>query len=362
VSRARVVGASLAAVAVAGVVVAAVWPRGTPGYDLVPLVSDRGLAAAVHDTALVNAWGLAASPTGPWWTANEARATSTLYAGNGQKQALTVSVEGGPTGVVYNPGDGFVVRRGRSAGPARFLYACEDGMIRGWSPVVPHGWSRRAEIAVDRSEVGAVFRGIALATLPNGRERVYATDFHNGRVLVFDDRWHEILRRGAFVDRGVPEWYAPFGIQAAGNRVFVSYAWKAPVNGNDAPTGGYVDEFDLDGRLVARVERMGALDQPWGMAVAPRGFGPHSGALLVANFGSGRIDVFARRDHGWSFRGQLRRSNGRPVVVPGVWGIAFGNGGMAGPRTTLFFAAGPHRWRSATELAVHGLLGAISPV
>jgi uncharacterized protein (TIGR03118 family) len=359
--RARVVGASLAAVAAAGVVAAAVWPSGVEGFDMVRLVSDRGLGAGTHDSALVNAWGLAASPTGPWWTANEARATSTLYAGDGHKQALTVTVEGGPTGVVYNPGDGFVVRRGHAAGPARFIYACEDGMLRGWSPVVPHGWSTSAEIGVDLAERGAVFRGLALATLPNGDERLYATDFHNGRVVVFDERWHQVLRKGAFRDRAIPEWYAPFGIQAAGDRVFVSYAWKAPVNGNDAPTGGYVDEFDLDGRLVARVERMGPLDQPWGMAVAPRGFGSHGGSLLVANFGSGRIDVFARRDAGWAFRGQLRGSSGKPIVVPGVWGIAFGNGAMAGQRTTLFFAAGPHRWRGATEVAVHGLLGAIEP-
>jgi uncharacterized protein (TIGR03118 family) len=361
-TRLRVAGAVLAALAAAGVVATALWPHGAEAYEVVPLVSDRGLAAGVHDTALVNAWGLAASPTGPWWTANEARARSTLYAGDGHKQALTVSVEGGPTGVVYNPGDGFVVRRGQVAGPARFLYACEDGKIRGWSPVVPHGWSTSAEIAVDRAEHGAVFRGIALARLPDGNERLYATDFHNGRVAVFDERWHEVVRRGAFVDPGIPEWYAPFGIQAVGDRVFVSYAWRAPVNGNDAPSGGYVDEFDLDGRLVARVARMGPLDEPWGMAVAPRGFGREGGSLLVANFGSGRIDVFARRDAGWSFRGQLRGANGTPVAVPGVWGIAFGNGGMAGPRTTLFFAAGPHRWRSATELAVHGLLGAIAPI
>jgi uncharacterized protein (TIGR03118 family) len=201
---ARVVGASLAAVAAVGVVAAAHWPRGADGHDVVPLVSDRGLAAAVHDTALVNAWGLAASQPGPWWTANEARATSTLYAGDGHKQALTVSVGGGSTGIVYNPGDGFVVRRGRAAGPARFLYACEDGMIRGWSPIVPHGWSTSAEVAVDRAERGTVFRGIDLATLPGGNARAYATDFHNGHVLVFDEGWHEVVRRGAFVDRTIP--------------------------------------------------------------------------------------------------------------------------------------------------------------
>src|SRR5204862_1681108 len=108
--------------------------------------------------------------------------------------------------------------------------------------------------------------------------RLYATDFHNGRVLVFDSRWRRVVRRGAFVDRAIPAWYAPFGIQAVGRRIFVTYAWRAPVNGNDAPTGGYVDEFDLDGRLDARVGRMGPLDEPWGMAGAPKGFGARGGS------------------------------------------------------------------------------------
>src|SRR5437762_5918316 len=100
------------------------------------LVSNQGLAADVHDPQLVNAWGLAASATGPWWIANEARSSSTLYDRNGRKQALAVHVPGGPTGVVFYGGRGFVIRGGGAAAPARFLYACEDGMIRGWSPTV----------------------------------------------------------------------------------------------------------------------------------------------------------------------------------------------------------------------------------
>jgi uncharacterized protein (TIGR03118 family) len=308
------------------------------------LVSDRA------DAQLVNPWGLAARARGPWWVANEARSSSTLYAADGRKQALTVAVPGGPTGVVFNGGGGFVVRGGGAAGPARFIYACEDGMIRGWSPIVPRGWSTEAEVAVDAGGSAAVFRGLAL-----GAGRLYATDFHNGRVLVFDARWRRVVRRGAFVDPAIPAWYAPFGIAALGGRIFVTYAWRAPVNGNDAPTGGYVDEFDLDGRLVARVGSTRELDEPWGLALAPSGFGRLGGDLLVANFGSGRINVYARRGRGWSFRGRL------PVRVPGVWGIAFGAGGLSGPRTTLFYAAGPHRWHGASEVDVHGVLGSIAP-
>jgi uncharacterized protein (TIGR03118 family) len=309
-----------------------------------PLVTDG------QDGQLVNPWGLAARTGGPWWVANEARSSSTLYAGDGHKQAMTVAVQGGPTGVVFNGGRGFVIRAGGDSAPARFIYACEDGTIRGWSPTVPGGWSTTTEVAIDAGLSGAVFRGLALAG-----GRLYATDFHNGRVLVFDGRWRRVVTSGGFVDPSIPTWYAPFGIQAIGRHVFVTYAWRAPVNGNDAPTGGYVDEFDLDGRLVAHVGRSGELDEPWGVALAPRGFGRLGGDLLVANFGSGKINIYTRHGRGWRLRGRL------PVTVPGVWGIAFGTGKMNGPPTTLFYAAGPHRWHGATEVDIHGVLGAIAP-
>jgi uncharacterized protein (TIGR03118 family) len=303
-----------------------------------------------HDPTLVNAWGLAASPTGPWWVANEARDTSTLYAGSGRKQALTVRVDGGPTGVVYYGGSGFVVRSNGHSGPARFIFACEDGTIRAWSPTVPDGWSKEAVPAVVEGPTGAIYRGVALA-----HGRLYATDFHNARVVVFDSRWRRVRLRRAFVDPTISAWYAPFGIAAFGDRIFVTYAYRAPVNGNDAPTGGYVDEFDLSGRLVARVGRPRQLAEPWGVALAPKGFGDLGGALLVANFGTGRINAYVRSARGWALRGAL------PVKAPGVWGIAFGNGGMAGPRTTLFYAAGPHTWIGSSESGVGGVLGAISP-
>jgi uncharacterized protein (TIGR03118 family) len=126
------------------------------------------------------------------------------------------------------------------------------------------------------------------------------------------------------------------------------------VNGNDAPTGGYVDEFDLAGKLVSRVARMSELSEPWGLALAP------DGRLLVANFGTGTINTYERRSSGWSFIGLMHGKDGKPIAISGLWGIAFGNGAMAGPKDTLFFTAGPHRWRGASELGVHGLLGSIS--
>jgi uncharacterized protein (TIGR03118 family) len=350
---------AVAVLALAAGIVAAVWPHPSAGFAVRRLVADPGATAVVHDAALVNAWGLAASPTGPWWTANEARDTSTLYSGAGRKQALTVTVEGGPTGIVFNGGKGFPVSGGGRTAPARFVYASEDGMIRAWSPTVPGGWSTQAEIVVNRAGDASVFRGLTIATLPGGAERLYATDFHNGRVEMFDAQWREVRLKGAFADSGVPVWYSPFGIQAIGDRIFVTYAQHASVNGNDEPTGGYVDEFTLDGRLVAHVDAMGPLNEPWGLTIAPDGFGAVGGDLLVGNFGSGRIDVYAPKDGGWSFRGQLATGNGRPITIVGLWALRFGNGAMAGPDDTLFFTAGPHRWFGASELQVHGLFGSI---
>ena len=344
----------LAGLAVGVALTRAQAPSGA--YAVRRLVADEPGRAIRTDRALVNAWGIAASPTGPWWTSNEAKSSSTLYSGEGRKQLLTVTVDGGPTGVVSYGGKGFLVTAGRVSDPARFIYACEDGMLRAWTPTVPTGWSTRAEVVVDEAAEAAVFRGVALAG-----DRVYATDFHNARVDVYDRRWRRIRPRGAFVDRRIPEWYAPFGIQAIGGHLFVTFVWRAPVDGNDAPTGGYVDEFDLGGRLLARVAHKGALNAPWGVALAPRSFGRFGGDLLVGNFGDGRINAYRRTRAGWEHDGALRDAHGKPIVLNGLWGIAFGNGGAAGPDDTLFFASGPHDWRGETELGVHGLLGSISP-
>ena len=329
---------AVAALAIAG----AAGSAGADNFVVHRLISDRA------DSKLVNTWSLAAAPGGVWWVTNEATATSTLYDAAGRKQLLTVKVDGGPTGMVYSGGDGFVVHGGGRSAPARFIFACEDGMIRAWAPTVPRGWSTQAVVAHDSGASGAIFRGVALA-----RGRLYVTDFHNDRVLMFDSHWRSVRLPGAFHDSGIPTWYAPHGIAAFGNRVFVSYAYRAPVNGNDAPHGGYVDEFDLNGRLITRVGAKDELDEPWGIALAPAAFGRYGGDLLVANFGSGRINAYAREGAGWTFRGRL------PVKVPGVWGIAFGAGGASGRPTTLFYAAGPHRWHDATEVDVGGVFGSI---
>jgi uncharacterized protein (TIGR03118 family) len=349
--------AFVAALVLAGIAIGATLALGggpRNAYVVHHLVADELSRAPRLDRRLVNAWGLAASPTGPWWTSNEASSTSTLYAGDGRKQLLTVSVEGGPTGLVYYGGSSFPASANGTSGPARFIYACEDGMLRAWTPTVPVGWSTTAVVVADEAAQAAVFRGVAI-----DGDRVYATDFHNARVDVFDTHWRLVERRGAFVDRSIPEWYAPFGIRAIGGHVFVTYVWRAPVDGNDAPTGGYVDEFDHNGKLLARVAAKGALNAPWGVALAPRSFGRFGGDLLVGNFGDGHINAYHRSGTAWSFDGALQEK-GQPIVVNGLWGLDFGNGGSAGAADTLFFTSGPHDWRADTELGVHGLLGSIT--
>ena len=180
---------------------------GVNAFVVRDLVSDGSVVDTTVDPNLVNAWGLSASASGPWWIANEATETSTLYDGTGRKLARVVTVAGGPTGVVFNGTAGFVVTAGQASAPARFIYACEDGRIRGWAGSVPTDGSNATEIAVDNSHRGAVYRGLAQATTSDGSTYLYAADFHNGRVDVFDANWRPITRKGAFVDRRIPPWY-----------------------------------------------------------------------------------------------------------------------------------------------------------
>jgi len=184
--------------------------------------------------------------------------------------------------------------------------------------------------------------------------RIYATDFHNARVEMYDARWHRLHRPGAFVDHSIPEWYAPFGVQVLEGHVFVTYVWRAPGNGNDAPTGGYVDEFDRDGRLLARVARKGPLNAPWGMALAPRSFGRFGGDLLVGNFGDGQINAYAEKHGRFEHRGTLRAAGHGKLTIDGLWALEFGNSGSNGDPQTLFFTAGPND-------EADGLFGTIKP-
>jgi uncharacterized protein (TIGR03118 family) len=320
-------------------------------YNVHALVSDStATPAPVADASLVNGWGLTAGPTTPWWAANNGTSTSTLYNGAGAKQALTVAVAGGPTGAVFNgSASDFVVSQNGKSGAARFLFATEGGTIVGWSPAVN---ANTAVTSADRSGSGAIYKGLAIAN-----DKLYATDFHNRRVDVFDKSFN--LVPGGFSDPTIPKGYAPFGIQALGGNIFVTYARQDAAKKDDipAPGQGFIDEFTPEGALVAKVVNSGKKNAPlnasWGLALAPAEFGVFSGDLLVANFGNGRISAYTKRGSKWVYKGQLRRADGTPIAVEGLWAIAFGNGAAAGPTNTLYFLSGPSGEK-------HGLFGSIS--
>ena len=326
-------------------------------YTVHALQSDNGVDGSTVDTNLVNGWGIAALPTSPWWVANNGTDTSTLYTGAGAKVPITVSVPGGPTGIVANAaGTGFVVSGGGASGPSRFIFATEAGEIRGWNPAVPPSPTPPSLVTeVGAPADGANYKGLAIGT-SGGQQYLFAADFHSGEVEVYDSTFAEVDWDGAFEDPGIPVGFAPFGIQNLNGMIFVTYA-KQDADAADEIAGeglGYVSAFGTDGSFLGRVASGGALNAPWGLAWAPAtGFGKFSGDLLVGNFGDGRINAFAWTGSGWEARGHLKTSNHNPLVVDGLWGIGFGNGAASGPTTTLYFAAGP-------DDEEHGLYGSIT--
>ena len=346
----RVLAFAVALLATALVVASPLGAAEKNAYVVTNLVSNSAaVPAAAHDASLVNAWGLTASDSSPWWVADNGANVSTLYNGNtGAKLGLTVVVDGGPTGTVFNiAGAMFPVPSGVTS---RFLFASEDGKIRGWPGSGP------AQVTAGHSSApGAIYKGLAIAVTPDG-PRLYATDFHNGRVDVWDGSWN-LVTSAAFTDPTLPAGYAPFGIQRSGDTIFVTYA-KQDAEAADELHGqglGFVDAYDTAGNLLGRVAQHGQLNAPWGLAMAPASFGRFAGDLLVGNFGDGEINAYAELPNGhFEHRGELRGTDGKPIAIDGLWALEFGNDGGAGPSTRLFFTAGPN-----DEL--DGLFGSIDP-
>jgi len=353
----RCLGSAATAVAVT-ILVAAGWAApvsaaGANAYTATNLVSDvPGLATHV-DPDLVNAWGLTSLPTSPWWVADNGTDVSTLYRADGTKVPLTVQVPNAPTGAVSNTGSQFVISDGTTSGPALFIFVTEEGKILGWNPNVS---LTQAQVAVDHSGIGAVYKGLAIASTPSG-DFLYATDFHNGRVDVFDGSFHQVNAPGAFVDPDIPGGYAPFGIQNLSGMIAVTYA-KQDAAAEDDVAGqghGFVDMFDASGVFLGRGARHGQLNSPWGLAMAPASFGRFGGDLLVGNFGDGQISAFEPQPDGtFELVGQLRMSDRRVMTIDGLWALQFGKGAANnGATDTLFFTAGP-------DDETHGLFGTIT--
>jgi uncharacterized protein (TIGR03118 family) len=313
-------------------------------YRAHALVSDGAVPADHIDANLINPWGVAFNPNSFAWVADNGTGVSTLYNGAGMPQPLVVKIPpakigdglGHPTGVVFNSSDDFFVSKGGVSAASVFLFASEDGSISGWAPSVD---PQRAVRVIDRSAAGAVYKGLALGA--NGAKHlIYATDFHNGRVDVFDDHYERVNRVGAFQDNALPAHFAPFGIENVNGDIVVTYAKQdsARHDNLDGPGLGVVDEYDANGTLIRRVASGGALNAPWGVALAPASFGQFGGAMLFGNFGDGRINAFDRITG--KFLGTLRNGAGQPISISGLWGIEFGNGVGGQPSNALFFAAG----------------------
>ena len=325
------------------------------------LVSNMSGAAQLIDPNLVNAWGLALGPTTPLWVADNGTSVSTLYGITPggqmvQQVPLTVTLppmDSAPTGQVFNPTGDFVVTSKAGMGAALFIFSSESGHIIAWNPKADPimGGASTAQVEYS-SPIGAVYKGLALASTRFGTF-LYATDFHNGRVDVFNSRFHLVHLPGSFRDRHLPRGYAPFGIRAIDGLIYVTYAKQDADRHDDVagPGHGFIDVFTPSGFMLERLVSRGALDSPWGLEVAPRGFGPFGGKLLVGNFGNGRIHAYGL--FSGRLDGTLRTEHHEPITIDGLWALQVGTATTGGTGTLLFSAG--------LNGEADGLVGAINP-
>jgi uncharacterized protein (TIGR03118 family) len=320
------------------------------GYLQTNLVADQPGWAAVTDPGLVNPWGLSQGAATPLWVSDNGTDRTTLYtAPDGATPSivpLVVAIPGGePTGQVFNSTTSFVLPDGA---PALFLFASESGRVTAWNP----GLSPITSAVTVARTTDAVYKGLALLPWPNA-PRLLAANFHSGRIDVFGGHFGRIdLGPTAFTDPSLPHGYAPFNVAVIGDQVFVSYA-KQDADRHDDVAGaghGFVDAYTPSGVLVRRVGTRGPLDSPWGLTIAPAGFGRFAGDLLVGNFGDGRIHAYDLATG--RLAGTLNDTSGQPISIDGLWGLLPGNGTSA-PADQVWFSAGPGG-------EAHGLLGLLS--
>jgi len=317
-------------------------------FEQVNLVSNRSdVGAKLVDHNVRNPWGLAAAPNGALWVANNATNVSTLYTlqrgdvPNAVNLVVKLAAHDkpaqfAPTGLVWNPSPNDFKFQGDKKTDvfAVFIFASEDGRIVAWNP------NANADRTIANTVVttpNAVYKGLAFATAQEGGNLLYATNFRAGTVDVFDTNFKPVTKI-RLVDRNIPSGYAPFGITTIEHELFVSFAKQDKDKEDDVPGAGFgfVDVFTPDGELVRRLISRGPLNAPWGMVRAPLGFGPFGGALLVGNFGNGRINAFDNRGN---FLGTLRNKRNQPITINGLWALMFDTFQGAGTED-LYFSAG----------------------
>jgi uncharacterized protein (TIGR03118 family) len=334
--------------------------------NLISNRSDQG--AQVVDPNLQNPWGLALGPATPLWVANNNSGTATVYNINvggttAQKRNLTVSLPGGrastgdgpsPTGEVFNPTSEFVVKSPAGSGPALLIFSAEAGQISAWSPVADPITPAGASTAqVEFSSPTAVYKGLTIASTDDGTF-LYASNFHDGTVDVFNSNFKLVHLAGDFTDPHLPSGYAPFGIQGIDGLIYVTYALQNAAKHDDVagPGHGFIDIYTTNGFLVERLVSHGDLNSPWGLAVAPQGFGAFGGNLLVGNFGNGLIHAYGL--FSGTFSGTLLNEQRQPIQIDDLWALKFGTA-TTGGTGTLLFSAGINDEKD-------GLVGSINPV
>jgi len=347
-------GGALAVVAAAAAVAipmaTAVGQTGAE-YQQTNLISDIAGVARITDPNLVNPWGQAASATSPLWVADNGADVSTLYRGGvsgsiPQIVPLTVNIPGGaPTGVVFNSTSDFVVKTAAGSAPANFIFDSEAGVVSAWSGAVSG-----TNAGVEFSNKHYVYKGLALAST-DGESLLYAANFSKARIDVFDDHFRLVKLPRAFKDAQIPDGFAPFDVQLLDGDLYVSYAKQDAAKHDDVagPGNGFVDVYDTSGKLLTRLISHGDLNSPWGLVIAPPGFGAFGGDLLVGNFGDGAIHAYAPTTG--AEKGELTNTDGNPILINGLWALRFGNGTFASTNTLVFTAG--------IGDESHGLLGEI---
>jgi uncharacterized protein (TIGR03118 family) len=323
------------------------------------LISDVPGLADVTDPNLVNPWGMSFSAGSPFWVSNHEKGNTTLYnaaSSNGITiTPLVVTIPSGaggptpskPTGQVQNSTSGFLLANGK---PASFIFATEDGTVSAWNG------GATAQLMIDLSGAGTVYKGMAIAT-NNGAPMLYLANFSYGKIDVLDTNFKLTTVPGGFGDANLPAGFAPFNIWNLNGKLYVMFAKQGPSKKVDQPGvgNGVVDIFDLNGNLLQRLTAGGPLNSPWGVAVSGGGWGAFSNAVLVGNFGDGHINAFDPTTG--NLLGTLQDASGAPIAIQGLWAIMFGNGASGGDARYLYFVAGIFNGTAVQ----HGLLGSLAP-
>jgi uncharacterized protein (TIGR03118 family) len=309
--------------------------------------------AAQVDTNLVNPWGISHSGGSPFWVSDNGNGLSTLYDTNGVPQSLVVTIPppANPTGQVNTAGTGptdFIVPTPVTpANPlgtvkSGFIFATEDGTIAARTV------GNVSITMVNNQASGAVYKGLAIGNSSSGFV-LYAANFSSGKIDVFDSHFVPTTLSGNFTDptpppvpAGTPagQAYAPFNVQVLNGNLYVTYALQNSLKHDDVAGegNGYVDEYTLNGTFMARVATNGPLNSPWGLDIAPAGFGSFANDLLIGNFGDGMIDVYNSITD--AFLGRLDNALGSPIAIDGLWALINGNGGSGGLANFVYFTAG----------------------